>query len=205
MTTLYLASKSPRRRELLTQMGVTDFAILPVGKTDVLTYIEGDEEQLPGESAQQYVVRTAREKALACLAKIAATGLAPAPVLAADTVVILEGRVLGKPADRDEAREFMTQLSGRTHEVRTAVWLARSAAALTSAVSISRVTFAPLTTEQIEHYVDTDEPYDKAGGYGIQGLAGLFISKIEGSYTGIMGLPVFETGCLLRPLGLASL
>lgn len=204
MPSLYLASKSPRRRELLTTIGVTDFEVMPVGMADVLTFVEGDEEQLPGESAENYVIRTAREKALAAIAKIRAEGREPAPVLAADTVVISDGIVLGKPADREEARRFMQHLSGRTHEVRTAVWVGTDAENLASAVSVSRVTFTSLSEEQIERYIATDEPYDKAGGYGIQGLAGLFISCIEGSYTGIMGLPVFETGNLLRPLGLTA-
>lgn len=204
MPSLYLASKSPRRRELLTTIGVTDFEVMPVGMADVLTFVEGDEEQLPGESAENYVIRTAREKALAAIAKIRAEGRESAPVLAADTVVISDGIVLGKPADREEARRFMQHLSGRTHEVRTAVWVGTDAEHLTSAVSVSRVTFASLTEAQIERYIATDEPYDKAGGYGIQGLAGLFIARIEGSYTGIMGLPVFETGNLLQPLGLTA-
>lgn len=204
MPSLYLASKSPRRRELLTTIGVTDFEVMPVGMADVLTFVEGDEEQLPGESAENYVIRTAREKALAAIAKIRAEGREPAPVLAADTVVISDGIVLGKPADREEARRFMQHLSGHTHEVRTAVWVGTDAENLASAVSVSRVTFTSLSEEQIERYIATDEPYDKAGGYGIQGLAGLFIACIEGSYTGIMGLPVFETGNLLRPLGLTA-
>lgn len=204
MPRLYLASKSPRRRELLTTIGVTDFEVMPVGMADVLTFVEGDEEQLPGESAENYVIRTAREKALAAIAKIRAEGREPAPVLAADTVVISDGIVLGKPADREEARRFMQHLSGRTHEVRTAVWVGTDAENLASAVSVSRVTFTSLSEEQIERYIATDEPYDKAGGYGIQGLAGLFIACIKGSYTGIMGLPVFETGNLLRPLELTA-
>lgn len=204
MPSLYLASKSPRRRELLTTIGVTDFEVMPVGMADVLTFVEGDEEQLPGESAENYVIRTAREKALAAIAKIRAEGREPAPVLAADTVVISDGIVLGKPADREEARRFMQHLSGRTHEVRTAVWVGTDAENLASAVSVSRVTFTSLSEEQIDRYIATDEPYDKAGGYGIQGLAGLFIACIEGSYTGIMGLPVFETGNLLQPLGLTA-
>ncbi len=204
MPSLYLASKSPRRRELLVTMGVTDFDVIPVGKTDVMTYVEGDEEQLPGESAADYVVRTARDKALAALAKIAAEGRPAAPVLAADTAVILDGVVLGKPNGVAGERDFLRRLSGRTHEVRTAVWLAADHQPLENRVSVSRVTFAPLTNEQIERYAATSEPYDKAGGYGIQGLAGLFISRIEGSYTGIMGLPVYETGELLRKLKLTA-
>lgn len=204
MPSLYLASKSPRRREILTTMGVKDFEILPVGKAEVLTYCAGDEEQLPNERPADYVVRTAKEKAEACLAVIKNAGKAPAPVLSADTVVIAGDTILGKPDGRDEAREFMRILSGRTHEVRTAVCLAMPSGLIRSAVSVSKVNFAPLTDEIIEAYIATEEPYDKAGGYGIQGLAGLFIREITGSYSGIMGLPVFETGALLRPLGLTA-
>ncbi len=204
MPSLYLASKSPRRRELLTAMGVTDFDVMPVGATDVMTFVEGDEAQLSGESAADYVVRTAKEKALAALAKIAVEQRPPAPVLAADTVVSVDGVVLGKPDGVSGARDFLHRLSGRTHEVRTAVWLATDSEHLEFRVSVSQVTFATLTEEQIERYIATDEPYDKAGGYGIQGLAGLFIARIEGSYTGIMGLPVHETGELLRPLKLTA-
>ncbi len=204
MPSLYLASKSPRRRELLAAMGVTDFDVVPVGRTDVMTFVEGDEAQLPGESAADYVVRTAREKALAALLKIAAERRPAAPVLAADTVVSLDGVVLGKPDGVEGARDFLHRLSGRTHDVRTAVWLATDADHLESRVSVSKVTFAALTDSQIERYIATDEPYDKAGGYGIQGLAGLFIARIEGSYTGIMGLPVYETGELLRQLKLTA-
>ena len=158
MPRLYLASKSPRRREILASMGVTDIEILAAGP---LT---------PG-------------------------------AFAADTAVIFNGEVLGKPVDREEARSFMNRLSGRTHEVRTAVAAGFGKESLLTAVSVSEVHFCTLEPEQIEAYIATEEPYDKAGGYGIQGLAGLFIDRIAGSYTGIMGLPVYETGRLLRALG----
>ncbi len=200
MPRLYLASKSPRRREILASMGVTDIEILAAGPLTPGAFA-GDEVQLPGEPPADYVVRTAQDKALQALARISAQHLAPAPVLAADTAVIFNGEVLGKPVDREEARSFMNRLSGRTHEVRTAVAAGFGKESLLTAVSVSEVHFCTLEPEQIEAYIATEEPYDKAGGYGIQGLAGLFIDRIAGSYTGIMGLPVYETGRLLRALG----
>lgn len=201
MPLLYLASKSPRRRELLASMGVTDIEILTLGKAQLTAY-EGDEVQHEGESPADYVVRTASDKAQLALARIRSEGLAVAPVLAADTVVNCNGKVLGKPADKAEAREFMKQLSGNTHEVRTAVVLATVDSPVKIAVSVSQVRFTRMTDEQIESYISLDEPYDKAGGYGIQGMAGQYIEHIAGSYTGIMGLPVFETAKLLRDLGI---
>lgn len=204
MPQLYLASKSPRRREILASMGIRDIELLVSGPT-ILTAFEGDEVQHPGESPEDYVVRTAKTKAFEALGRIHAQHLPPAPVLAADTVVILQGEILGKPVDREQAAEFMSRLSGQTHEVRTAVAVGTALESLETAVSVSKVTFTVLTPEQIAEYVRTDEPYDKAGGYGIQGLAGLFIESIEGSYSGIMGLPVYETGRLLRPYGLTAL
>ena len=199
MPVLYLASKSPRRREILASMGITDIEVITVGPAQ-RTAFEGDEVQLEGEAPEDYVSRTALTKARAALAPPG--GRRPVPVLAADTVVILDDVILGKTVDRNEARDFMKRLSGRTHEVRTVVVTGTSDEDLQEAVSVSKVTFARLSDETIERYIALDEPYDKAGGYGIQGAAGLFISSIEGSYTGIMGLPVYETGLLLRPLGL---
>lgn len=204
MPQLYLASKSPRRREILASMGITDIELLVQGPMQ-LTAFAGDEEQRVNESPEDYVVRIAREKALQAIERIAAEHLPSAPVLAADTAVILKGEILGKPADIEEARSFMTRLSGQTHEVRTAVAVGTTINDLTVTVSVSRVHFAVLEADQIEDYIRTKEPYDKAGGYGIQGLAGLFIDSIEGSYSGIMGLPVFETGMLLRKYGLTAL
>lgn len=198
MTVLYLASKSPRRREILSGMGITDLEIVHAGPAQ-LTAFAGDELQREGESPEDYVVRTAEEKARQALERIAGEGKPALPVLAADTVVICSGEVLGKPCDRDQARLFMQRLSGRTHEVRTAVVVGTGVnEPLHTAVSVSHVTFARLEPEQIEAYVQTEEPYDKAGGYAVQGLAGLFIERIVGSYSGIMGLPVFETTRLLN-------
>lgn len=197
MPVLYLASKSPRRREILAGMGISDIEVIHAGPA-VLTAFEGDETQHDGEPPQDYVVRTACEKASQAMDRIAAEGKTSLPVLAADTVVICGDEILGKPENTAQARQFMEKLSGRTHEVRTAVVVNDGISEkLHVAVSVSQVTFARLSTTQIEAYIRTDEPYDKAGGYAVQGLAGLFIERIEGSYSGIMGLPVFETAQLL--------
>lgn len=197
MPVLYLASKSPRRREILAGMGISDIEVIHAGPA-VLTAFEGDETQHDGEPPQAYVVRTACEKARQAMDRIAAEGKTSLPVLAADTVVICGDEILGKPENTAQARQFMEKLSGRTHEVRTAVVVNDGISEkLHVAVSVSQVTFARLSTTQIEAYIRTDEPYDKAGGYAVQGLAGLFIERIEGSYSGIMGLPVFETAQLL--------
>ncbi len=197
MTRLYLASKSPRRREILASMGISDIEVITVGPTQ-RTAFEGDETILEGEAPADYVVRTARTKAQQAREIIKEHGLVSLPLLAADTVVIAADEILGKPADRNEARRFMQTLSGRTHEVRTAVCVINSKGEMFEAVNVSSVRFTELSPEQIEAYITTDEPYDKAGGYAVQGLAGLFIDHIEGSYSGVMGLPVFETAKLLR-------
>lgn len=204
MPQLYLASKSPRRKEILFSLGITNIVLLPAGQTRLTTYA-GDEEQKENEAPQNYVVRTAREKALQALHKIQRQSLPPAPVLAADTVVIVEGKIFGKPLDVTEELAFLHQLSGRTHEVRTVVWVGDRETNLSQRTSISRVTFKTLSQKEMRAYAATREPYDKAGGYAVQGLAALWIEKIEGSYSGIMGLPVFETGELLRPYGLLPL
>ena len=204
MTSLYLASKSPRRKQILEQMGITDIRLLAAGRAQLTAY-EGDETQGDGERAEDYVIRTSRIKAAQAFARIRREALPGAPVLAADTIVVLDGQVLGKPRNVAEARDFMQRLSGRTHEVRTAVSAGTDEENLKTLVSVSGVTFCTMTEGQIEGYIASPEPYDKAGGYGIQGLAGLFISSISGSYSGIMGLPVFETAELLRPFGLTRL
>jgi septum formation protein len=199
---IYLASRSPRRRELLKQIGVKFDPLLlrlatPRGP-DV------DEHQKNGESPADYVDRTAREKATFGLEVLGMRTMLYRPVLAADTVVIVDGEVLGKPATAVEATAFLRRLSGRTHEVRTAIALAIQGPLLT-ATSVSSVMFRKLDDEEIRRYCATPEPYDKAGGYGIQGLAAVFIERIEGSYTGVMGLPLFETAQLLAKAGVRSL
>ncbi|WP_454668000.1 Maf family protein [Achromobacter aegrifaciens] len=192
---LYLASASPRRRELLAQIGLAHEVLLvpaPPGE---------DEPQHPGESAAGYVQRTARDKALRGRDWMLGQDLRQLPLLAADTTVILAGSVLGKPADRDDAMRILHALSNSTHEVHTAVavWTGNQ---LLEAVSITEVRMRDLTDEEIGRYCDSGEPYGKAGAYGIQGLAGTFISHIAGSYTGVMGLPLFETANLLRAAGI---
>ena len=182
MTTLYLASGSPRRQELLTQLGLTFERVVP-----------GIEEQRrPQESAQQYVVRLAREKAQAGVT------LAPRdlPVLGADTIVILNGEVLEKPRDAAHAAVMLRMLSGNTHQVMTAVALADSQHTLDCLV-VTEVTFRTLSDDDITHYVASGEPLDKAGAYGIQGLGGCFVRKINGSYHAVVGLPLVETYELL--------
>lgn len=184
MATLYLASGSPRRRELLTQIAVPFLTqIAPI-----------DENALPGESPIAYVERLARGKAQAGLAALADT--ADAVVLGADTAVVLDGRILGKPADRDDALATLNALSGRTHQVLTAVALA-SRERLESRVVTSQVTFRALNQAEIEAYWASGEPQDKAGCYGIQGLAAVFVSQLHGSYSAVVGLPLCETAALL--------
>lgn len=193
---LYLASASPRRHEILTQLGI-EHEILRLPPT-----VGEDEPRLPGEPPAAYVVRTAREKALRALRHLEQKHLPPRPVLAADTTVILGDEILGKPATMEDARDMLAKLSGGEHEVRTAVVVA-DPERLLETVSITTVRFATLRTEDIDAYCASGEPMDKAGAYGIQGLAGLFIERISGSYTGVMGLPVFETGRLLREFAAA--
>ena len=180
-----LASVSPRRRELLNQIGVPH---LVVG-----AHI--DESVLPGESAHDYVQRMARTKALAVWNQ-----RQELPVLAADTTVVLDGVTLGKPEDREDALRMLARLSGRTHEVLTAVALATHSG-LTLRVSVSSVRFRVLGAEECAAYWETGEPRDKAGAYAIQGRAAVFVESLQGSYSGVMGLPLFETVELLRSAG----
>lgn len=194
--TFYLASKSPRRKQILQQLGFNPIVLATNDHT--LKAFQGDEEPIKGERPEEYVLRVSKEKALIALQKIQTQGLAPYPVLAADTTVICRGEILGKPVNEQQARRFLEMMSGTVHEVRTAVWVGGNAQTLTAAVSVSHVHFKRLTEEEIRAYVSTAEPYDKAGGYAIQGLAAAFIERIEGSYSGIMGLPVFETVQLLK-------
>lgn len=195
MTAIYLASRSPRRRELLAQMRVPN-DVLVLAATDI------DEPRLPGEAPDVYVRRTAREKAERGLVTIRKRGLSPRPILAADTTVILGDDVLGKPADREAAEAMLARLSGTRHEVHTALALADLAGTLYEDVSITQVQFRVLNARDIQRYCDSNEPYDKAGAYGIQGLAGMFVERIDGSYTGVMGLPIFETARLLGRIGI---
>jgi len=191
---IYLASASPRRQELLRQVGL-EYQVIPA---DI------HEAQQPGETPFEYVCRVAADKARTVAARIRSRGLAVHPVLGADTEVVVDGEILGKPRDRIHARQMLTRLAGRSHAVVTALCLLTPAGAL-EAVSESRVTFAPLTDAEIGRYVDGGEADDKAGGYAIQGRAAGFISRIEGSYSGVMGLPLHELCATLKRAGMEYL
>lgn len=197
---VYLASQSPRRAQLLKQLGVAHGLLLADGGEDT----EALEAVLPRESASAYVQRVTALKLDAAVQRLARRGLVAAPVLCADTTVALGGRILGKPADAQEAREMLAQLSGRTHRVLTAIALQAQERRL-AALSVSQVRFAELTPAQIDAYVADGEPMGKAGAYAIQGRAGAFVARISGSHSGIMGLPVFETAQLLRQIGFPTL
>lgn len=201
---VYLASQSPRRLQLLTQWGVNCELLLPDASEDA----EALEVVRPGEAPRRYVQRVTRLKLLAALQRMQARGLPLAPVLCADTTVALGDTILGKPATADDARQMLAQLSGRTHRVFTAVAVGvfqktERKPVVYQAVSASNVIFSELSADVIDRYVATGEPMGKAGAYGIQGLAALWTSRINGSYTGIMGLPAFETASVLRQAGLA--
>lgn len=196
---IYLASKSPRRRELLRQIGV-DFELLLL-RSDGPRGADVTEEVLPGESALDYVARVSNEKAGFAWDLVRRRHLTPRPVLAADTTVTIDGVILGKPADRAEAVAMLQQLSGRTHEVLTSIAVHYKDFA-EQRTQVSQVRFGVLSPASIAAYCATPEPYDKAGAYGIQGSAALFVEHIEGSHSGIMGLPLYETAQLLRLAGL---
>lgn len=198
MQTIWLASKSPRRAELLGGMGVP-FEVLQFMDAGGAQY-EVDESVMPGEPPRDYVRRVALDKALHAHAYLKDRGLALRPLLSSDTTVALGERILGKPADAAEAREMLSALSGKIHDVLTAV-VVIDGDQIRQALSISRVQFMDLSPDTIERYIASGEPFDKAGAYGIQGHAGVFIAEIQGSFTGIMGLPVHETALLLEPQG----
>jgi len=181
---IYLASASPRRRDLLEQVGVT-FTVVPV---------EVDERRLPGETPEDYVTRLALAKAQAGRALLDAGDACP--VLGADTTVVVDDMMMGKPHDREHAVAMLLDLSGRSHQVISAVALAGTHEAVR--VSISDVTFRTLTAAECQAYWETGEPKDKAGGYAIQGRAAQFIERLEGSYSGVMGLPLYETLSLFK-------
>lgn len=189
MAMLYLASGSPRRRELLAQIGVPHVTLVA----------SIDETARPGESASTYVERLAREKALVGLATL--DDPRDACVLGADTAVVLDGCILGKPADREDALSTLARLSGREHEVLTAIALA-SAGRCESRVVTSRVRFRPISPSEIDAYWSSGEPADKAGSYAIQGLGAVFVSRVEGSYSAVVGLPLLETAEMLAEFGI---
>ena len=194
---VYLASRSPRRRELLSQIGVRYQLLLfrarPGEAADV------DEAPLAGEAPDAYVVRLARAKAEAGWRRMLQRNLPPGPVLAADTTVALEGRIFAKPAGREDAAAMLRALSGRAHEVLTAVAIKHDDW-LESVLSRSEVRFKGLSEAELAAYVANGEGDDKAGAYAIQGRAARFIAELRGSYSGVMGLPLYETGQLLDRL-----
>lgn len=194
---VYLASASPRRRELLAQIGIA-YEVIESGVA---------EQPRPQEDARDYVRRLAREKAHAALARVRAQGLPPRPIVAADTEVVIDGEIQGKPADRAHGEAMLRRLSDRTHEVLTAICIVREhrgdgTVDARVALSMSRVTFGPLSADAIARYWDTGEPADKAGGYAIQGHGARFVARLEGSYSGVMGLPLYELAQALDELGL---
>ncbi|PPE75959.1 septum formation protein Maf [Solimonas fluminis] len=189
MTDFYLASRSPRRQELLKQLGL-DFEVLPA---DI------PEEPGPAEAPADYALRMARGKALAAQA----LAPRPLPVLGADTDVVLDGRILGKPRDRAHALELLAALADREHEVYSAVALAQGARVETR-LSVTRVRFGAVSAAAASAYWDSGEPADKAGGYGIQGLGAQFVREIQGSYSGVVGLPLYETVELLGEFGVVA-
>ncbi len=196
---IYLASKSPRRRELLRQIGV-DFELLML-RNDTPRGPDVTEHVNPGEAALDYVARVASEKAAFAWNIVQTRRLPIRPVLAADTTVTIDGDILGKPATNAEAVRMLERLSGRTHQVLTSVAVHYTDMA-EQVTQVSEVRFATLSAASIRAYCATTEPYDKAGGYGLQGLAALFVAHIEGSHSGIVGLPLYETAALLRKAGL---
>ena len=195
---IYLASRSPRRQELLTQLGIPfeeiKLRVAPGRHRDVV------EEALDREPALHYVERIARTKANTGWKRMQERGLPLRPVLGADTEVVLDDVIFGKPQDVDAARAMLAKLSGRMHDVLSAVAI-RWNDDVEVAVSVSQVTFRKLTPGEIERYIETREPFDKAGGYAIQGRAAAFVTLLSGSYSGVMGLPLAETAALLARIG----
>lgn len=197
---IYLASQSPRRSQLLQQLNVRHELLLPNVAGDVVEDAEAIEAVLPHEAPRSYVQRVTGLKLDAAASRLSRRGLPLAPVLTSDTSVALGQEILGKPADAAQAQAMLCKLSGQTHEVLTAVALQNGVQRL-QALSVSKVRFMVMSDAQIDAYVASGEPFGKAGAYGVQGLAAAMIEHIEGSYSGIMGLPVFETAQLLRQLG----
>lgn len=196
---IYLASRSPRRRELLRQVGITFEVVLL--REALQRSVDVDETPRSGESPEKYVLRVTRDKAQAAASIVRNRRLAMRPVLAADTTVVCDDTILGKPVDTTDAARMLGLLAGRSHRVLTAVAVAGDGGVATR-VSESQVWFRTLDDGEIRRYVATGEPVNKAGAYAVQGRAAAFITRIEGSYSGIMGLPLAETAELLRSHGL---
>lgn len=195
---IYLASQSPRRRELLTQIGIRfDLLLFRSGAREDN---ETNEDPLPGEAPEPYALRVAAAKARHGAALLQLRRLPPRPVLAADTTLDLDGEIIGKPRDDADAAAILARLSGRAHRVLTAIAMAHGDR-IEQRLSTSEVRFRTLTADEIHRYVASGEPRDKAGAYGIQGRAAMFIEEIRGSHSGIVGLPLCETALLLREFG----
>ncbi|WP_301099011.1 Maf family protein [Otariodibacter sp.] len=194
MKSIYLASNSPRRWELLQQLGLDLHSLQS----------EIDETPHPNEEAKSYCLRVAIEKNKAAQAVRSAKNLANFPILTADTTVSIDQMILGKPKDKDEAYSMLKRLSGKTHQVFTAVCISDGEKQY-SCVQTSEVTFKVLSDLEINAYIATGQPMDKAGAYGIQGIGGCFISHLTGSFTGVMGLPMYETADLLKQCGIEVL
>ena len=199
---IYLASQSPRRSQLLDQLGVRHTLLLPNVEGDVAEDAEAIELALPDEAPDDYVQRVTALKLGAAVQRRARRGLPDAPILCADTTVTMGTTLYGKPVDAADARRMLAELSGHTHRVLTAVAL-QAGAQRWAALSVSQVAFAELSPARIAAYVDSGEPLGKAGSYGIQGRAAALITHLSGSYSGIMGLPLYETAQLLRAAGFA--
>jgi septum formation protein len=195
---IYLASRSSRRRELLKQIGVSfEVLLLREGPQRAVDF---DETPLPDEIPSDYVVRIAQAKAEAGWARLGQRRLMRFPVLSADTTVALDTQILGKPADREQAMAFLRQLSGKTHQVHSAVAV-KFDNQIEVSLSTTEVQFRDLEEQEIRQYVTSGEPQDKAGGYAIQGRGAVFVRAIAGSYSGVMGLPLYETSRLLAKFG----
>ena len=194
---IYLASQSPRRAQLLDQLGVPHRLLIAQDDEDV----EALEAERAGELPAAYVERVTRAKLVAARQRLARRGWPSAPILVADTTVALGRRILGKPADAAQAQAMLGALAGRTHRVLTALAVGGGASRASFALNTSRVHFAPVGNDEITDYVASGEPFGKAGAYAIQGRAAAWITRIDGSYTGIMGLPLHETARLLRRAG----
>jgi len=197
-SSIYLASRSPRRRELLAQFGIPFHLLMFRTRAD--SSPELSEDVRPGEPPADYVLRVAREKAVSGWSRMLQRRLPPAPVLAADTTVALGGRIFGKPADRGDAEEILAALAGKRHEVLSAVAL-KYEEHLETALSASEVLFREISPQEVRDYVASGECDDKAGAYAIQGRAAMFVREIRGSHSGIVGLPLYETAQLLQALG----
>jgi len=195
---IYLASQSPRRAELLKQIGIQYQLLLM--RDDSRQLAEVDETPLINETATDYVQRVCAAKANAAWESLLFRKLPPAPVLAADTTIALDNKIIGKPNDNNDAASILRLLSGRQHLVLTAVTV-KLHDKVESRLSKTGVTFAVLSEERIQRYISSNEAQDKAGAYGIQGLAGAFVERIEGSYSGVVGLPLFETAQILNLFG----